>query len=93
MAISVVLPQVLAPYAQGHATVLVDASCPTVDAALACVRAQWPAVTDRILTEQGALRRHVNLFVDTENVRFLHGLATPVRDGSTIMVVAAVSGG
>jgi len=93
MGISVVLPQALAPYAQGTGTLDVGADCATVGAALASVAARWPAVTDRILTEQGVLRRHVNLFVGRENVRFLDGLATPVRDGETIMVIAAVSGG
>ncbi|MDB4879510.1 MAG: thiamine protein [Gemmatimonadetes bacterium] len=93
MAISVVLPQALAPYAQGSGTLQVHDACATVAEALASVAARWPAVTDRILTEQGALRRHVNVFVGAENVRFLDGLATAVPDGATIMVVAAVSGG
>jgi molybdopterin converting factor small subunit len=35
----------------------------------------------------------VNLFLGEENIRFLDGLATPVRDGDTIVVVASVSGG
>jgi molybdopterin converting factor small subunit len=39
------------------------------------------------------VRRHVNLFVNGENVRFLDGLATVVPNGATIFVLAAVSGG
>ncbi len=93
MAISVVLPQALAPYARGIGTLVVDASCGTVAQALARVAAQWPAVTDRVLTEQGELRRHVNVFVGEESIRFLEGLATPVADGATITIVPAVSGG
>lgn len=93
MAISVVLPQALTPYSRGGGTLVVDAPCATVAEALARVAAQWPAVTDRVLTEQGELRRHVNVFVGEESIRFLNGLATPVRDGMTIMIVPAVSGG
>jgi sulfur-carrier protein len=93
MAISVVLPQALAPYARGTGTLVVEGSCATVGQALARVAAQWPAVADRVLTEQGELRRHVNVFVGKESVRFLDGLATPVSDGATIMIVPAVSGG
>ena len=93
MGISVVLPQALAPYARGSGTLVVDASCATVAQALARVAAQWPAVTDRVLTEQGELRRHVNVFVGEESIRFLDGLATPVSDGATITIVPAVSGG
>jgi len=45
------------------------------------------------MDEQGEIRRHVNIFVDGENIRFLDGLGTPTRDGATIFVIAAVSGG
>jgi sulfur-carrier protein len=93
MPISVVLPQALAPYARGTGTLVLESSCATVGQALARVAAQWPAVTDRVLTEQGELRRHVNVFVGEESVRFLDGLATPVSDGTTITIVPAVSGG
>jgi molybdopterin synthase sulfur carrier subunit len=93
MGISVVLPQALTPYSRGSGTLVVDASCATVAQALARVAAQWPAVTDRVLTEQGELRRHVNVFVGEESIRFLGGLATPVSDGATITIVPAVSGG
>jgi molybdopterin synthase sulfur carrier subunit len=93
MGISVVLPQALTPYSRGSGTLVVDASCATVAQALARVAAQWPAVTDRVLTEQGELRRHVNVFVGEESIRFLDGLATAVTDGATITIVPAVSGG
>ena len=93
MAISVVLPQALTPYSRGSGTLVVDAPCATVADALARVAAQWPAVTDRVLTEQGELRRHVNVFVGDESIRFLDGLSTRVDDGATIMIVPAVSGG
>jgi molybdopterin converting factor small subunit len=93
MAISVVLPQALTPYSRGAGMIVVDRACATVAEALASVAAQWPAVTDRVLTEQGELRRHVNVFVGEESIRFLDGLATPVADGATITIVPAVSGG
>jgi sulfur-carrier protein len=93
MGISIVLPQALTPYSRGVGTIVVDTSCTTVAQALARVAAQWPAVTDRVLTEQGELRRHVNVFVGEESIRFLDGLSTPVADGVIITIVPAVSGG
>ena len=93
MAISIVLPSALMRYARGTGAVRVDASCRTVAGALAELATQWPAVTDRVLTEQGELRRHVNVFVGEESIRFLDGLDTPVADGETITIVPAVSGG
>jgi molybdopterin synthase sulfur carrier subunit len=93
MGISIVLPQALTPYSRGVGTFVVDTPCATVAQALARVAAQWPAVTDRVLTEQGELRRHVNVFVGEESIRFLDGLETAVADGTTITIVPAVSGG
>lgn len=93
MSISVVLPHALTPYARGSATLAVHDECATVGDALASVKSRYPAVTDRILTEQGAVRQHVNIFVGDESIRFLHGLATTIDDGDTITIVPAVSGG
>ena len=93
MAISVVLPHALTPYARGVGTLRIDEPCATVADALAAVAAHWPALTDRVLTEQGELRRHVNVFVGEESIRFIDGLATAVEDGTTITIVPAVSGG
>jgi molybdopterin synthase sulfur carrier subunit len=39
------------------------------------------------------VREHLNLFLGEENIRFLDGLATPVKGGDTIVVVPSVSGG
>ncbi|MDB4883618.1 MAG: thiamine protein [Gemmatimonadetes bacterium] len=93
MAISIILPSALTRYARGTSALSVDASCATVRGALAELAARWPAVTDRVLTEQGELRRHVNVFVGDESIRFMDGLATPIEDGATITIVPAVSGG
>lgn len=93
MAISVILPSALTPYARGSGTLLIEERCTTVAEVLASVAGRWPAVTDRVLTEQGELRRHVNVFVGEESVRYLSGLATAIGDGDTITIVPAVSGG
>jgi len=93
MAISVIVPNALTPYTRGVGTLVVTEPCTTVGDALAAVAARLPALTDRVLTEQGELRRHVNVFVGEESVKFLDGLSTPVADGTTITIVPAVSGG
>ena len=93
MAISIVLPRALHQYARGSNAVSLAEPCRTVADALASLAAQLPAVTDRVLTEQGELRPHVNVFVGTESVRFLDGLATELSDDSTLTIVPAVSGG
>ena len=93
MAISIVLPRALYQYARGNNVVSLPDRCHTVADALASLAAELPAVTDRVLTEQGELRPHVNVFVGTESVRFLDGLATELPDDATLTIVPAVSGG
>src|SRR5262249_25486117 len=61
--------------------------------ALAALWALHPGVRDRVVTEQGEVRPHVNVFVGVESIRFTGGLETPLRDGAEISIVPAVSGG
>ena len=93
MPIAVVLPRALYPYARGSSTLVVDDACTSVAEALSAIGRQWPGVLDRVMTEQGEVREHVNIFVGEDSIRFANGLATKVDDGDTIMIVAAVSGG
>ena len=70
-----------------------DGALGTVCGVLGALRAFHPGLYDRLMTEQGALRPHVNIFVDGENIRFTGGLGTRVGAGSEIFVLPAISGG
>jgi molybdopterin converting factor small subunit len=61
--------------------------------ALQTVFAACPGLRDRVLTEAGQIREHVNIFVANEDVRHTGGLATAVPDGVEISIVPAISGG
>jgi sulfur-carrier protein len=65
----------------------------TVGEALTALWALHPGVRDRVVTEQGAVRPHVNVFVGVESIRFTGGLATPLAADAEISIVPAVSGG
>jgi molybdopterin synthase sulfur carrier subunit len=91
--ITVELPKALCAYADDRSSLVLEESCTTVRDALTAVGRQSQGALDRIMDEQGEVRRHVNIFVNGENIRFLDGLNTPTRDGATIFVIAAVSGG
>jgi sulfur-carrier protein len=91
--ITVELPKALCAYADDQLLLVLDEPCKTVGDALAALGRKSQGALDRIMDERGDVRRHVNVFVDGENIRFLNGLGTPARDGATIMVIAAVSGG
>ncbi len=55
--------------------------------------AEYPGIRQRVLDDQGELRRHVNVFVDGQSVRHLDGLATQARADSEISILPAISGG
>ncbi len=87
------LPSALRPHAHGSTEVVVEASCSTVREALLALAEHWPGVTERVLDERGQIRPHVNIFVETESVKFLDGLDTAVTERDTITILPAVSGG
>jgi molybdopterin synthase sulfur carrier subunit len=91
--ITVELPNVLCSYTDQNPSLVLHEACETVGDALAALGRKSPGALDRIMDERGDVRRHVNLFVNGENVRFLDGLRTAVPNGATIFVLAAVSGG
>jgi molybdopterin synthase sulfur carrier subunit len=90
MAVTIRIPTTLRPLTAGQPEVAVEAG--TVGEALGALDVAHPGFSERI-TDDGALRRFVNVFVDDEDVRFLDGLGTPVADGATVSIVPAVAGG
>lgn len=87
------IPGALREFTSGQRQVEIGSSPATVGEALAALWTIYPGVRDRITTEQGQVREHINIFVGNESVRYTGGLATPLAAGSEISIVAAVSGG
>jgi sulfur-carrier protein len=73
-------------------TVVCAPGCGVGDA-LERVRSVHPGVTHRVIDERGEIRRHVNVFVGTVNVRDADGLATKVGEGQEVFIMPSVSGG
>jgi molybdopterin converting factor small subunit len=92
MAILFVIPGALQALA-GRAEVRVDGAAGSLSAALSLLWAECPAIRDRVITELGDVRPHINIFVDGENSRDAGGLTMPVRDGAEIFLLPALSGG
>jgi molybdopterin synthase sulfur carrier subunit len=61
--------------------------------ALQALFVAYPGLRDRVLTESGETRRHVNIFVAKEDIRYTGGLATAVAAGAEVSIVPAISGG
>jgi molybdopterin converting factor small subunit len=87
------IPGYLRAFTAGASEVRIDRCPPTVGEALAALWAVHPGIRDRVVNEQGIVRRHVNVFVGNESIRFTGGLDTPIAEGTEISIVPAVSGG
>jgi len=85
------LPSALSGHAAGQRRVQVAGA--TIGNVLAALGRAHPGVGQRVLDDQGVLRRHVNVFVNGESIRYLDGVETPVGDGDEIWILPAVSGG
>lgn len=88
-----VIPGPLRELAGNRGEVSVDGTAQSVAEALALLWRTCPGVRDRVLTERGDVRQHVNIFVDGESIKDLDGLQTPVRRNAEIVILPAVSGG
>jgi len=93
MALTFMIPGPLRELAVNRGEVRVDGPASSVADALSLLWTQCPALRDRVVTELGELRPHVNIFVDGESIRYTDGFATQVRDGAEIFILPAVSGG
>lgn len=93
MTVRVLLPATLRPFAQGRGLIELPGAPATVAEALEALWSVCPAARDRVLTETGHVREHVQVFVGPESIRYLGGLATAVSPDAELSIVPAVSGG
>ena len=91
MPVRVKIPTQLRSAAGGETEAEIDGA--TVKDVLAGLYARHSELRERLIDEDGSLRRFVNVYVAGEDIRFLDGLATPVADGEELTILPAVAGG
>jgi molybdopterin synthase sulfur carrier subunit len=91
MTVSVRIPTILRTYTQDQSQVAADGA--TLAAVIDSLESSFPGIKSRVVDEQGALRRFVNIYVAEEDVRFASGLDTPTPEGTQISIIPAVAGG
>jgi molybdopterin synthase sulfur carrier subunit len=91
MPVLVRIPTPLRGVTKGNAEV--QAAGDTVDALVDDLERQFPGLKERLLDEGGDLRRFVNVYVNQEDVRFLQGKKTALKDGDEVSIVPAIAGG
>lgn len=89
--VSVRIPTPLRGHTGGAASV--DLPGGTVGEVLQQLAGRHEKLRGRLFDEQGELNRFVNVFLNDEDIRFLQGLATPVKDGDGVKLVPAIAGG
>ncbi|MEO6471113.1 MAG: MoaD/ThiS family protein [Aeromicrobium sp.] len=91
MSVSVRIPTILRTYTDDQSVVTVEGT--TLTEVLDSLESNHPGIKSRVVDEQGALRRFVNIYVAEEDVRFASGLNTPTPAGTQISIIPAVAGG
>jgi molybdopterin synthase sulfur carrier subunit len=91
MAIEVKIPTILRTYTGGAKTV--EASGQDISALFDDLDVRHPGLKGRLITDEGALHRFVNVYVNDEDVRFTGSLETVLKDGDAVTILPAVAGG
>jgi len=89
--ITIHIPGPLRTYCAGAAQLSISAG--TVRAALEDLQQNQAALYRNVCDETGAVRRHLNVFVNSDNVRDLNGVDTTLTPGDVVTILPAVSGG
>lgn len=87
------IPGALREFTGGRGRVEVNSSPLTLADALSVLWTLYPGIRDRIATEQGQIREHINIFIGNEDVRYTGGLMSPVSAGAEISIVPSITGG
>jgi molybdopterin synthase sulfur carrier subunit len=91
MPVTVRVPQPLRKLTQNKDTV--SASGSTVLDVINSLEASYPGLRERLCDETGELRRFVNVYLNGEDIRFVNGLSTGLKEGDEVSIVPAMAGG
>jgi len=72
---------------------VIEVNADTVGGAIAELQTKFPGIQERLLDENGGVRRFVNVYVNEEDIRFLQNQQTVLKDGDEISIIPAIAGG
>jgi sulfur-carrier protein len=91
MSVKVLIPTPLQKLTNDQATVECQAG--TIADLLESLEQNSPGIKARLCDDQGELRRFVNFYVNNEDIRFLEGKSTALKDGDEVSIIPAIAGG
>lgn len=90
MAVKVLIPTPLQKLTNGKD--VVEAEAGKIIDIINSLDKNFPGLAER-LCQDGKIRRFINVYVNEEDVRFLQGEETIVKDGDEVSIVPAIAGG
>ena len=91
MAATVRIPTPLRKLTNEQETVEVESA--TIGTAVEELEGKFPGIKERLVDEEGEIRRFVNVYVNEEDIRFLENQNTPLKDGDNVSIIPAIAGG
>lgn len=91
MSVKVLIPTPLQKFTNNEATVTCDGG--NIVELLDSLESSYPGIKARLCDDQGELRRFINFYVNSEDIRFLDGKSTSLNSGDEVSIVPAVAGG
>lgn len=91
MAVKVRIPSPLLKLTNNQSEVSADGK--TIAEVLNNLETQFSGIKERICEESGAPRRFINIYLNEEDIRFLQGENTEVKEGDEISIIPAIAGG
>jgi len=72
---------------------VVEVGASTIGDAIVELQSRYPGIKERLVDDNGEVRRFVNVYVNEEDIRFLQNQQTPLKDGDEISIIPAIAGG
>ncbi len=91
MGVKVRIPTPLRKLTSGMGEVIIEGH--TVQEMIENLEKQYPGMRERLCDEGGDLRRFLNFYLNEQDIRFIQGKETPIKEGDEISIVPAIAGG
>ncbi|GIX46612.1 MAG: MoaD family protein [Candidatus Tectimicrobiota bacterium] len=91
MAVLVRIPTPLQKFTKNQSEVHAEGR--TVEEVIADLERHFPGIRERLCDERGGIRKFINLYLNDEDIRFLNGEQTPLKDGDELAIIPAIAGG
>ena len=91
MAVNVRIPTPLRKFTNDQSDVEIEGA--SVGQVIDNLEASHGGIKEKLVDDDGSIRRFVNIYVNDEDIRFLDGADTEVKDGDSVTIVPAIAGG